>query len=371
VWSSYVEFQAQTYYSLFLSSEGVLRIQKRHTYGLLGYYWLKAGGKNGVDLDGTLSYWVPNASELPDLKTFCSSLKERLETVQELKGAKRLRSYSGPVLLSAKPAGLLVHEVLGHRVESSRLLSDEEGHTFADKLGEKVTHPDLVIYDDPTATEFAGTSLVGHYQFDDEGVDAGKAQLIDKGTLTGYLCTRSPIAHQNPDAANQQNTAKHQSTGHARNESFQRPIARMANLFILPEGGLPFAELKKEFIDVLKKAGRKYGLWILDVEGGETGTESYDFQAFKGEVLLAKKIHIDGSEEWVRGVDLVGTPLSSLSAITRLGKELEVDNGFCGAESGTIPVSTISPAMIVQKLELQSKEQRRAQLPVTSIPWQT
>ncbi len=363
LWSSYVEFNAHQYLILFYSSEGVLRIQKRTFFGLSGYYWFKSPGKTGMDLDGSLNFWVPTLGELPDLDAFKAAWEHRLAEAHSLKSAKKIRSYSGPTLLSPKAAGLLVHEVLGHRVEASRLLCDDEGHTFEDKVGEKITHSDLNIYDDPTRESFQGRALIGHYSFDDEGSLPRKAEILKDGKLVGYLHTRMP----SPESMD---VGKHQTTGHARNASFQRPISRMANLFVQPKNGLEFDQLKKTFIELIKKSGKKYGLWILDVEGGETGTESYDFQAFKGEVLLAKKVFVDGSEEWVKGVDLVGTPLSSLSSIVGVGKELEVDNGFCGAESGTIPVSTVSPAMIVQKLEFQSKEQKKAQMPATQIPWQ-
>ena len=35
------------------------------------------------------------------------------------------------------------------------------------------------------------------------------------------------------------------------------------------------------------------------------------------------------------------------------------DNAFCGAESGVIPVSTTSPAVLLSNLELQAGEDRR------------
>jgi len=362
LWSSYVEFHARRYWTLFYSSEGILRIQKQTYFGLTGYYWFKSPGKTGMDLDGTLNFWGPSAHGLPDLATFKEAWQERLEEAQSLHSAKKIRSYSGPVLLNPKAAGLLIHEVLGHRVEASRLLCDDEGQTFEDKLGEKITHPDLYIYDDPSAADFEDTPLIGHYKFDDEGSLPAKAEIISEGKLAGYLHTRTP----SPESADR---LKHQSSGHARCDSFQRPISRMANLFVHAKNGLAFAELKSAFVEMVKKSGKKYGLWIIDVEGGETGTDSYDFQAFKGEVLLAKKIFPDGREEWVRGVDLVGTPLSALSSIAAVGDKPEVDNGFCGAESGTVPVSTVCPAMIVQKLELQSKEQKKTQMPPTEIPW--
>jgi hypothetical protein len=59
----------------------------------------------------------------------------------------------------------------------------------------------------------------------------------------------------------------------------------------------------------------------------------------------------------VRGINFVGTPLQSLQNIVAIGDTKELDNGFCGAESGLIPISTISPAVLVSNLELQGKDE--------------
>jgi len=59
----------------------------------------------------------------------------------------------------------------------------------------------------------------------------------------------------------------------------------------------------------------------------------------------------------VRGVNFVGTPLQSLGNIVAVGDSPELDNGFCGAESGLIPISTIAPAVLLSNLELQGKDE--------------
>jgi hypothetical protein len=58
----------------------------------------------------------------------------------------------------------------------------------------------------------------------------------------------------------------------------------------------------------------------------------------------------------IRGVDIVGTPLASFAKITATSDRTEVFNGICGAESGNVPVSAISPALLVSEIEVQRKE---------------
>ena len=63
----------------------------------------------------------------------------------------------------------------------------------------------------------------------------------------------------------------------------------------------------------------------------------------------------DGREELIRGVNFVGTPLNAVQGIIAAGDDPVIDNAWCGAESGMVPVSTISPSLLIRNLELQSK----------------
>ena len=103
-----------------------------------------------------------------------------------------------------------------------------------------------------------------------------------------------------------------------------------------------------------KRQGKPYGLIIRDIKGGNTNTSSFGYQAFKGMPRLVYRVDVrDGKETLVRGVEVVGTPLSAVNKIMATGKTPGVFNGFCGAESGNVPVSTVAPATLLQEIELQ------------------
>ena len=53
---------------------------------------------------------------------------------------------------------------------------------------------------------------------------------------------------------------------------------------------------------------------------------------------------------------IVGTPLQAINNIIEVGIDHELDNSFCGAESGAVPVSTISPPILLSHLELHSHD---------------
>jgi predicted Zn-dependent protease len=115
--------------------------------------------------------------------------------------------------------------------------------------------------------------------------------------------------------------------------------------------------LRQMLIEEIIKQKKPFGMIVYETSGGETDTTSYDFQAFSGEISYATLIYPDGSEVVVRGVDFVGTPLQALNNIIAVGDKQVIDNHYCGAESGFIPVTTICPAILLSNLELQAKDE--------------
>jgi TldD protein len=350
-----VRFIGRQITKIFIDSEGRRLSWKTARYTVSGMLWML--GKDGRDFTLRFSQTTGDPKELPSAKAFQIELKKRIALLHEIAQGEALSSYAGPVLLAPIPAGVFFHEALGHRLEGNRLLSDNEGRTFHHKLGQKITFEDVTVYDDPSAVSYQGQTLIGHYAFDDEGTKAQRASLVSRGVLRGFLTTRAPLQKRG-----------HLSNGHARNQSHERPISRMGNLFIEAHQGKSWSQLKQLLLEEVRRRKLPYGIILLEVEGGETGTNAYNFQAFSGEIMVAKKLLPDGSEQYINGVDFVGTPLNSLSQILALGDSAEVDNSFCGAESGYIPVSTISPAVLLSWLELQSKKQTRVTQYVLPIP---
>src|SRR5690606_31146298 len=106
---------------------------------------------------------------------------EMVEELRALKAAPAINPYTGPAILDAEAAGVLFHEAVGHRLEGERQRDEQEGQTFKGRVGQIVIPPYLSVYDDPTMTEHAGAQLNGYYQFDDEGVPAERATLIEQG----------------------------------------------------------------------------------------------------------------------------------------------------------------------------------------------
>ena len=144
----------------------------------------------------------------------------------------------------------------------------------------------------------------------------------------------------------------------------------MGLMVVESHDGLDPRSLRGKFLEEIRRQGVPFGIRIVEASSGETATDAYNFQAFLGEINLASKVYPDGREEWVRGVNFVGTPLNAIRNIIAAGVESEVDNAYCGAESGYLPVTTISPALLISELELQSKADTPYSPYTIPIPWE-
>jgi hypothetical protein len=122
-------------------------------------------------------------------------------------------------------------------------------------------------------------------------------------------------------------------------------------------------------IEEIKRQGKPYGYYLQDITGGYTNTDRRSIQAFKVIPLVVYRVYPDGRpDELVRGADLVGTPLASFAKILAAGDRVSVFNGYCGAESGNVPVSASSPALLISEIEIQKKQSSTDRPPLLPPP---
>jgi predicted Zn-dependent protease len=275
-----------------------------------------------------------------------------------LRTAPAIDPYTGPAILEPEAAGVLFHEAVGHRLEGDRIEDDKEGQTYKGQVGQRVLPPFLTVVDDPTLERAGGVALNGSYAFDEEGVPARRTVLVKDGRLETYLLSRKPVK------------PFERSNGHGRSQGARQPVARMANLVVESSRRVPWPELKKRLMAEARRQGKPFGLVIRDITGGNTNTASWGYQAFKGTPRLVLRVDAKtGKEELVRGVELVGTPLTSVNKVLATSEEPRVFNGYCGAESGYVPVATVAPAVLVGEIELQRVARANDRSPILPSPW--
>lgn len=300
---------------------------------------------------------VHDTEGLPSIEELLTWADELVAALEALLDAPRGEPYSGPVLLTGKAAGVFVHEVLGHRLEGHRQKRESEGKTFKEYVGRPILPEFVDIYDDPTMARYAGEDLNGHYAYDDEGVAAQRAELVDDGVLVGFLMARSPIE------------GFERSNGHGRRSPGRAPVSRMGNTIVEVEGGVPFDQLRQRLLDQIEAQGLEYGVIVDEIAGGFTRTGRFFVNSFNVRAKTCWRVYTDDRpDELVRGIDLIGTPLEAFGNVIAAGDEPQVFNGFCGAESGSVPVSSVSPALLLSSLEFQLKEKGSDRPPLLPKP---
>lgn len=355
IFDSEVRLGVEKISRLFVSTEGSRLATESAIYGVVVSAHTRA--PDGQLLEGSRAFYAPTESGLPDEAALAKATQEVIEDLLALRKAPAIDPYTGPALLEPEAAGVLLHEAVGHRLEGERQSSEGEGKTFRGQVGNQVLPPFISIFDDPTLRELQGQPLNGYYLYDDEGVKAQRVALVEKGVLRNYLLSRRPVEGFT------------RSNGHGRSQSTLKPIARMANLLVESSKQVADTELKRMLIAEAKRQGKPYGLIIRDIEGGNTNTSSYGYQAFKGVPRQVYRVDVaTGKETLVRGVEIVGTPLSAVNRIMATGRKMGVFNGYCGAESGNVPVSTVAPALLLQEIELQRAMEGKDRPPILLGP---
>jgi predicted Zn-dependent protease len=340
--------EGQAYFSIgmertiFIDTEGRELAQNRPSIQL----YLMAGtmADDGMYLPLVKSWTVLALNELPSDEEVVAAAREISETLSKLRRAPVVESFTGPAVLSPEASGVFFHEIFGHRVEGSRLKQENDAQTFKKKIGELVLPKHLSVIFDPTLSYYEGKPLNGGYVFDDEGITAQRVEVVRNGVLKNFLMSRTPIeGHEH-------------SNGHGRGSIGNAPISRQSNMLIQSTQGLSDEELIKRLRKEAKAQKKEYAYYFKDVSGGFTNTSRYSPNSFNVSPLIVYRVYVDGRpSELVRGVDMVGTPLAMFSQIEACGARYAIFNGICGAESGSVPVSCVAPALLVKRIETQKR----------------
>jgi TldD protein len=313
--------------------------------------------EDGMDLFRDQTFEAETADGLPSQAELEAALHKLGDSLEALRKAPATEPFDGPAILSGRAAAVFFHEVLGHRLEGQRQRGEEEGQTFTKDIGKPVLPPFLSVADDPTLTHFGNTWLSGTYDYDDEGEKARRVELIQDGVLKTFLMSRLPIASFS------------ESNGHGRAEVGHIPTGRQGNLIVTSTKSVPESELRKQLIEEAKKQDKPYGLYFEDISSGFAVTTRSSPQAFQVIPLVVWRVYVDGRpDELVRGVSIVGTPQAALNRIVATGDKSEVFNGICGAESGSVPVSAVAPAMLVSEMETQKQAKGSMRPPILPMP---
>jgi predicted Zn-dependent protease len=310
-----------------------------------------------MDLAAMQDFQSTDLDRLPKPEVIAAAVNRVGVDLAALLKAPTVEPFIGPAILSGRAAGVFFHEIFGHRVEGHRQKDEAEGQTFTKAIGTPVLPDFLSVVFDPTRKAIGSTELNGTYAYDDEGIQARPVTVVENGILKTFLMSRSPI-----------NGFDH-SNGHGRRQPGAEVVSRQSNLIVESKKTVSDQRLREMLLAEIKRQKKPYGLFFEQVTGGYTTTQRRGLQAYTVIPLIVYRVYPDGRpDELVRGVDIVGTPLSSFAKILVTSDQPDVFNGYCGAESGQVPVSAVSPALLVSEIEIQKKDHALDRPPLLSPP---
>ncbi len=353
--SSQVQVSIQSDNRYFVNTEGTA-VQHGRDFARV-FISASARAKDGMDVSDFETFEAADPEGLPSSETVAAAIKKVGENVEALTKAQTAEPFVGPAILSGRASGVFFHEIFGHRIEGHRQKDESEGQTFTRSVGERILPDFLSVTFDPTIRRIGGVDLNGTYEYDDEGVKAQPVKAVENGVLKSFLMSRSPI------------DGFEHSNGHGRRQPGLEVVSRQSNLIVTSTHSVTDAQLRQMLIDEVKRQNKPYGLYFDNITSGFTTTGRGGLQAFSVVPVIVYKVYADGRpDELIRGADIVGTPLASFAKIVATSDKPDVFNGYCGAESGNVPVSAVSPAILISEIEIQKKDQSQDLPPLLPNP---
>src|SRR5216683_392278 len=254
VFDSEVRISAAKIVRYHVSTEGSRLVTEQTLYGV--HIQGATRAEDGQLLEDSRDFYSAIEGRLPSVLQLSESTEKLISELLALREAPAIDPYTGPAILEPAAAGVLFHETIGHRLEGERQDDDAaEGKTFRGQVGRRVLPGFISIYDDPTVSAVRGEGLNGFYRYDEEGVPAQRAILVEDGVLRSYILSRHPVEgflHSN---------------GHGRSQGNRKPMARMANLIIDSKKQVSDADLKTMLIAEAKRQDKHFHLRLSGVQG--------------------------------------------------------------------------------------------------------
>jgi TldD protein len=387
-----------TYYLVYsteylLTSEGT-EIRTNHSYAAI-----EAGmntlADDGMQVNHMYATYAPKPADLPSVDSVRTALNVTGTELMAMRAAEPAQDYTGPVLFESRAAAPLLAQVLTPAINGARppvsftpvveqLLTGLGGRSdWVGRMGARVLPTSVSLVDDPSATEFHGTPLLGGYSVDDEGVRAQKVTIVDDGIVKQLLMSRRP----GPDGD--------QSNGHGRSAFLNDAKPTMSNLFFNATDTLSPVDMKKKFLDECRSEKLPYCLVVREMDNPAISLLHQDdfselLASFSGGAgtgdrlpLIVFKIYPDdGREEMIRGSRIIGLNTRMLRNLDGIGNDDFVynymqsqDAGFAGTALGAfgsarngLPASMVAPSILIDDLEVRGARGEPKRLPLLPPP---
>ena len=222
-----------------------------------------------------------------------------------------------PVVVGAGGGGVLLHEAVGHGLESD--FNRQGTSLYSGRVGERVASDLVTIYDDGNLPDERGSVAV-----DDEGTPGAHKVLVENGVLRGYMQDRLNGSLMGVG-----------STGSGRRQSFRvLPQPRMCNTY-MPSGGSTFEEIVGSV---------ERGIYATSFSGGQVEISKGDFVFMVAEGYLIENGKITAP---LRGATLIGNGPDAMTKVVAVGNDGRLANRSytCGKGGQLVPVGVGMPTV--------------------------
>ncbi len=359
----------------FLNSEG-----SRHVRGGSGvvltavaYGQCNDGMKVG---DRVVLWWEFDQEPLPEV------LRDQIERlarrVSDLSQAPRAEDYVGPILFTGPGAGEFWAQVMLANLSSPRtplglasLGTTGNEAALARKLRRRILPEGIDVFDDPTLESFRGSSLLGGYAVDDDGVLPRRVDLVSEGRLSDLLMSRIPTK----DIAT--------TNGHGRG-SGRWVDAQPSNTVIVAQDAVPNEDLLRKLRQLCAASELPYGYvveeasstWWADAGPSAWYRVSWPYRgsgaaALLGDPIVTYRIWFEEDRwELVRGLEFTDVTVRTLKDVVSTGDSPHVHHYLTGPRGGPpdLPATVVAPPVLLEEAELRRKELEEATLPYLPHP---
>ena len=382
--NSEVRLSAQGWLTRYVNSEGTSYTRRKSFVSL--QVNADSQAVDGMPLADFDVVYARTLAELPSRDELVKRVRTLAARIEALRKAPLLERYAGPVLFEGQAAAELFFQGLGGAltgvprtvVDDVRLdgLYNNNGG-LAQKIGTRLLPDFLSLKDAPAAKEFHGQPLFGGYQVDDDGVQAGETDLVDKGILKTLLRSRALIPNTSHSTA-----------------SRRGPGATPSNLLFTTEKPMTAEQLKAELIRMVKQRNLEYGIVVRRISNQQLAislarSRVIMFSSSNGPssipvepLLESYKVFPDGREEQVRNLNVTGLTMGDFRNILAVGEPAAVYSAPVRITSrtpfaqiafvqpgGPTVVSAAVPSMLFEDMSLQRPTGDIPNLPFSTHPF--
>lgn len=366
-------------YTRYVNSEGTSSTRESSIFKLELHAQTQAA--DGMPISDSIEIHGRSPDDLPPREALLAGARGMAARMLGLRSSPSLGRYNGPVLFEGVAAAEVFARYFAARLVAVREpVSDEPrfdlffgqivGPSFADRIGGRVLPEFLGVTDDPGRRELRGTPLLGRRRIDNDGVVPRETRLVEHGVLKTLLATRVPVRFVP------------RSTGSRRG-----CCVAPSNLVVTSDKSVGGAELRRELLRRAKERGLDYGIVVRRMGGGDVANSLMramarivgQAQAGSGAMAEVYKVHADGREEPLRGVELGEMTPAAFKGIVAVGDTAAVFTGEFAPPAGGIfspgvpntgaaAVSCVAPPMLFDDVSLVKSQGPFPKLPVSPSP---